>query len=429
MKFNKEIASKMKMEYNARKGKATELFNYYIGRSKSVREYPKTDRSNRIVSDNFIKCFTDEEVSFMVGLPVNYVDKTNRESLAYIENVLNGVSATIDVELATNMLIYSTAYEFYYKNNDEFNIKVLSPMEGYGYLDSNGNVQLFMYFFKKELDNNDYILFVDDEYIYEMDSDFNILKNRNGEELKKPHYFNFCPVGVAKLPNGIYDTLGYNLGSLQDAYNYVNSDWGNEIGDTRLAYLALYGLSLDDEDAAKMKEKGILQIPDAKGKAEWLIKNIDPKFVKEYRDAIKEDIYRVAQHIDNQENVQSNTSGSMLSTRLNCLRLKIMTPNSALKNCIKMRLRCLFRFLDVEKNKNFNYKDVEIRPQINLPKNDVETAQIISQLPEGILSKQTARSLFSFMYNPSREQQLIDEEMKKEMDNEILDIHAKEQDG
>ena len=89
------------MEYNARKGKATELFNYYIGRSKSVREYPKTDRSNRIVSDNFIKCFTDEEVSFMVGLPVNYVDKTNRESLAYIENVLNGVSATIDVELAT----------------------------------------------------------------------------------------------------------------------------------------------------------------------------------------------------------------------------------------------------------------------------------------------------------------------------------------
>ena len=94
-----------------------------------------------------------------------------------------------------------------------------------------------------------------------------------------------------------------------------------------------------------------------------------------------------------------------------------------------MRLRCLFRFLDVEKNKNFNYKDVEIRPQINLPKNDVETAQIISQLPEGILSKQTARSLFSFMYNPSREQQLIDEEMKKEMDNEILDIHAKEQDG
>ena len=33
------------------------------------------------------------------------------------------------------------------------------------------------------------------------------------------------------------------------------------------------------------------------------------------------------------------------------------------------------------------------------------------------------------MYNPSREQQLIDEEMKKEMDNEILDIHAKEQDG
>ena len=88
LKFNKEIASKMKMEYNARKGKATELFNYYIGRSKSVREYPKTDRSNRIVSDNFIKCFTDEEVSFMVGLPVNYVDKTNRESLAYIEIIL-----------------------------------------------------------------------------------------------------------------------------------------------------------------------------------------------------------------------------------------------------------------------------------------------------------------------------------------------------
>ena len=180
------------------------------------------------------------------------------------------------------------------------------------------------------------------------------------------------------------------------------SDWSNEIADTRLAYMTLTGVDLDEETAGKMKQMGIIQLPDAGAKADWLVKDIKSDFVKEYREILKEDIYRVAQHIDNQTAVQSNTSGTMLATRLNCLRIKITTQNQALKNCIKVRLKCLFRYLDVMYNKIYDYRNVAINPQLNLPKNDVEMAQIISQLSDK-LSIQTGLERLSFITNGKEE--------------------------
>lgn len=279
-----------------------------------------------------------------------------------------------------------------------------------------------MYFYKKDLDDTTtYVEVIDDKYIYHMDENFNEL------EPATPHYFDCVPVGVASLPNREYDTLYNNIKHLQDNYEYCMSDWSNEIADTRLAYLTLTGVDLDDETASNMKQMGVLQIPDAGGKAEWLTKNINSEFVKEYREILKEDIYRVAQHIDNQTNIQSNTSGTMLATRMNCLRIKITTQNQALKNCIKTRLKCLFRYLDIMYNKAYDYKQVDIRPQLNLPQNDVEMAQIISQLSDK-LSIQTGLERLSFVTNGQeefmkmlKEKQLIEQSALETLDSIDID--------
>ncbi|MFQ9617605.1 MAG: phage portal protein, partial [Clostridium butyricum] len=195
----------------------------------------------------------------------------------------------------------------------------------------------------------------------------------------------------------------------------IKSLYGNKM------YLVLTGVDLEEETAKKMKEMGILQIKDAKGKADWLIKNINSDFVKQYREILKEDIYRVAQHIDNQTQVQSNTSGTMLATRLNCLRIKITTQNQALKNCIKTRLKCLFRFLELTENKSYDYRNIDIRPQLNLPSNDVETAQIISQL-NGKLSIQTGLERLSFITNGKAEFEKMLAEQKQINDNDMSSV-------
>ena len=286
-------------------------------------------------------------------------------------------------------------------------------MNSYAYRDTEGKVQLFMYFYKKELDDfNTYVEVIDDNFIYHMDENFKEL------EPATPHYFECVPVGVALLPNKLNDTLYNNIKYLQDAYEATMSDWSNEIADTRLAYLYLTGVDIDEETASKMKQMGIIQSSDSNSKAEWLIKNINSDFIKEYRSIIKEDIYRVAQHVDNQTNIQSNTSGVMLATRLNCLRIKITTQNQSMKNCIKTRLKCLFRYLDIAENKVYDYRTIDIKPQLNLPQNDVETAQIISQL-NGKLSIQTGLERLSFITNGKAEFDKMLEEQKQMEQNSI----------
>ena len=329
MIFDREIALKMYGEYNRNKNMYKNMYDYYIGDTNTLRNYPMTDRSNRKIVDNFIKAFIDEEVSFMVGQPITYNDKNSDANVVNdIENNFNNISASLDTELATNLLIFGEAYEFYYKNDDEFKIKMFNPLNSYAYCDNEGKVQLFMYFYKKDLDDNTYIEVVDDKFIYHMNESLIDISEPT------PHYFNGLPVGVASLNNGVHDTLYNNIKALQDNYELCMSDWSNEIADTRLAYLVLTGLELEEDKAKEMKKLGILQIPDSSGKAEWLVKNINSDFVKQYREILKEDIYRVSQHIDNQANIQSNTSGTMLATRLNCLRIKITTQNQDRKSVV-----------------------------------------------------------------------------------------------
>lgn len=51
----------------------------------------------------------------------------------------------------------------------------------------------------------------------------------------------------------------------------------------------------------------------------------------------------------------------MLSVRMNCLRLKIISQNKALEFCIRTRLKYLFRYMELEENKNYDYRSIDVR--------------------------------------------------------------------
>lgn len=408
MLYDNEIGKKMYDKYKSNKSIYQKMYNYKIGKTDIVNSYVKTDRSNRVLQDNYIKTFIAEEVSFMVGMPITYSSKSgNNEMIKEINN--NIYNEILDTELADTMLTFSEAYELYYiegKDDErEFKISTYTPLNSIAYKNQNNEVEMFMYFYNKDLDDKLYMDIVDDECIYHFNEEFKEV------EVPTPHIFKKCPVGIAPLPNGISDTLYHNIKSLQDNYELLMSDWSNEIGDTRLAYLKVIGASIDEEGARRMKDMGILQVPE-KGDVGFLVKNISSDFYNTYRSIIKEDIYRVAQHIDNQTQIQSNTSGTMLATRMNCLRIKITTQNQCLVNCIRTRLRFLFKYLNIAKGANYNYKDVIIMPQLNLPSNDVETAQIISQLNDK-LSIQTGLERLSNVTNGR-------EELIKKLEEDVL---------
>lgn len=407
---NRQIIDKLISEYNQRKVRAIKQYNYYIGNTDAYKNYQENkDRCNRKVNDNFIKTFIDEEVSFMVGQPITYISKSNnKECIQSIYDNLSNSSATLDLDLAKTLLIYGEAYELKYIDEKECKIKVFNPQTSIGYVNEEGQIEFFIRFYKKMLDDTIYMDIIDDSNIYKCTESNYITPIET-----IPHYFGKCPVGYCAIDSTLYD----DIKTLQDMFEYVSNDIGNEIGDTRLAYMVFSGCELSEEQAKDMKKMGIIQLPDSKSTAQYLIKNLNSDFVQSYLDRLEKSIYRVAQHIDNQTQIQSNTSGQMLVTRMNCLRLKILSQNQALKNCIKDRIRCLFAYLNLVEDTEYSFKDIVIEPQMNLPSNDVETAQIMSQL-NGKLSIRTGLSKLSFVTNPEEEFEKMLEEQKMITENQ-----------
>ena len=130
-------------------------------------------------------------------------------------------------------------------------------------------------------------------------------------------------------------------------------------------------------------------------------------------------MYELANHIDTNEKMQSNLSGSALRNRLIGLEQRIKNSEGSMKNIIKGRLYFMFKLFNKAEKSNYDYRDIATKFTLNIPQDDVSIAQIISQIPDGVLSKSTMRTLFSFMFNSEREQRLIDAEKQKEFDQEV----------
>lgn len=396
MKYNKEIAVKLYEKYKSDLGKYKHIAEYFKGNTDAKKNYPQTDRSNNFETYNFIKKFTIEEVSFMVGNPITYISaEGNVENIKNIENIINQQKGSLDSELCQSMLTYGHAYEMYYLDEGQLKIKVINPLNGVAYCNVEDGVELFLYVYKKELDDNVYIDIFDDSYIYKCDEQFNVIETI-------PHYFKCCPVSKARLMNGINDTLYAEIKELQDSYEINQSTYCNEIQDTRLAYLGLYGASIDDEDATKMKEMGIIQLPIANSKAEYLIKNIDPNFIQGHISELEDKMYQISQHINHNIGMVSNLSGTALENRLIALRNKITTNQKCLTSVLKKRIKCIFTYLNISENANYNYNDISIKYTMNVPSNDTEMADIISKLSNKMSIKTGLRQL-SFVTNADKE--------------------------
>ncbi|SQC85457.1 Phage portal protein, SPP1 Gp6 [Clostridium perfringens] len=164
-----------------------------------------------------------------------------------------------------------------------------------------------------------------------------------------------------------------------------------------------------------MKEKGIIILPGDKSKAEWLIKNINDSFIQNTINTYEDKIYQIACHINANEKMQSNTSSLALRARLNAMENKCSLNQNAHKDIIKNRIRFICKFLKT-KGKDYDPKDINIKYTANIPQDDLMIAQILAQVPEGTISKETARSQFSFIANSLVEAERVAKEQKEEID-------------
>lgn len=392
------------------------MYRYYKGDTDAIRKYLFiTERSNLKINVNYIKKFIKEEVAYTLGNDITYESRTDNDSIVKdIEYYTAHWNELHDTDVMKYLLIFTKVYELYYINeNADFCTKIIKPTDGYAYYDkASGKVLFFIHAFKNDFDNTTtYIDVYTDDLIYHFDGKFNEIAAAT------TNIFGEVPVTIGELTEESYnDSLFKDMKGLQDAFETNLSDIGNEISDFRNAYLLFKNAQVEDKDIPKMKKLGIIQFPDStNGDAAWLIKNINDTFIQNTLDRYHDTMYEIACHINHNEKLQSNLSGITLRSRLIVLENKCGLEIKAHKNIVKNRIRFLFVYLDLKKNKKYDYKDVKALYTPNIPSDDLATAQMLAQVPEGTISKDTARALFSFINNKVAEA----EKVKKEQDSEM----------
>ena len=407
------------------------MLDYVNGKTDILNNYPVTEFSNNIVTTNFINKFIVEECAFALGNEVTYSSKTG--DYAYVES-LNEALSFIDSQNEDyvtyfNMLTFGEAYELYYtalKEGDEvvFKIKNCTPLDSRVVFNEDEVPQMFIRKYTVENEPDKFDTYYD---IYTKDMIYTYNDALDTVIKQQSNLFGILPVGVARLQNGKNSTVYNNIKSLQDAYEIASSDWMNEISDTRLSYLIIAGMSLDQETASQMRQKGILEI-DADGKVEYCIKNINPEFVGKYLDNTEAKIYEIANHIQDGSMSGSNLSGTYLKNRLIMLRNKVISQNIKFKKCVSRRVQCLTNYINMINGTEHNWRDVKLTMVECVAQDDLSTAQMITQLGD-LVSRETKLSLLSFVTDPATENEKALKDKEDNMIGSLLLNNIGDEDG
>ncbi|QCH29264.1 phage portal protein [Clostridium tyrobutyricum] len=417
-----ELLRKCKQDFDMMLPTYMKMQRYYDGKTDALEKYQMiTKRANTKVKCNFIQKFINEEASYCCGNKITYSSHSNNQNV--IEDLrinFKHWKEKYNKELCKQSLIFNEAYELYYIDTDGlFNSLICTPLSSYILQDDFGNIQLFIRFFTKKFDDT-HTLYADvftdtDVSYYTIIGD--IFTPITGLKTES-NVFGKVPVSVVSI-GSMYESLFSVLKGLQDGYETNLSDMVNEISDFRNAYLAFKNCKIDDTtkdengktDLDKMKELGVMNLPGEKADAKWLIKEINDSFVQNTLNTMEDKMYQLASHINNNEKLVSNTSSLALRNRLIGLEEKCTNNIQALIDAIKVRLQFLFIYLKIKQNKNYDWKDVDIKIVPNIPTDDLMVSQIISQL-NGKLSTRTGLAQLSFIDNPDNEMKEIEKENK-----------------
>ena len=412
--MDEKLIQKYHNLFLANKPTYIKMNDYYKGITDAITTYKMvTERSNLKVNCNFLKKFIKEEVSYSVGNDITYISKSSNDDIVNTIDInFQSLSTQHDIELMKTMLKFNIAYELYYIENGEFKAKVISPLEGFLIKENNVVTGFGREYTIEGLTDEIYL------DIYTSDSIYHYKVNKEEYSVANattPNVFGFVPIGVARLgEDGVYETLYADIKGLQDAYETNLSDLTNEISDFRNAYLVLTGAQLDDGQASTMKQMGILQSSDPNTKFQWLVKNLNDAFIQNTLSTLEDKMYQLSQHINHNEQMQSNLSGLALRSRLISLEEKCKLNQRALTDCIKTRLKALFIWLSKLQGSNYDWRDIRIKFTPNIPQDDVTTADLISKLGDK-LSVETALAQLSFIENPVNEVSKIKKEQEEKL--------------
>ena len=193
---------------------------------------------------------------------------------------------------------------------------------------------------------------------------------------------------------------------LIDAYDVLVSDSMNEFDRFAWAYLVLKGMSLSDEQAAKLKRTRTFENLATEDQIEFLTKEMATEFIKFMTDLIREEIHRQSGIPNLEDYDAAGASGKTMSKFIYLMELFTDPKESYFTQGLYRRIELIDRILrfGVEPGR------VSIIMNRNMPDNSIEQAQIF-QTYAGFVSQHTLLENFAdFVDDPDAEMERLAEE-------------------
>ena len=323
-----------------------------------------------------------------------------------------------NAELAKTASIYGVAYEMLYFNEEDKMIRfnTLSPLETIPIFDKTIEKKLLAvirYY-------DDYDVVEDKTYtIIEVIDDAYVRRYRwySSTDLvlldEYPHYFSMVPVAIFK--NNEEETGDFeNVISLIDAYDKMESDSLNDFEYFVDAYLALYGLTAEEEDVARMKENRVL-LMDEGTKAEWLIKQTSDAYIENMKNRLDKDIHKFSKCPNmSDENFASNASGVAIKFKLLGTENLISIKERKFKRGLQQRLE-LISVINSVLRESFDWRAIDIIFTRNIPSNDVDIANVVNSLKD-VVSEKTLLAQIPFVEDVQDELERLKQEREENKD-------------
>lgn len=364
------------------------LWRYYAG------EHPICDRKKRsVLANNRLVCnhakyIADTATGYFAGNPVKYSGEGIEPLLALLRAA---DSDTQDIDLAQKASIFGVCYEFVYVDEDG-TPRLYSPDPRQAFVIYDDTVRqkpvagVYYYGLHDSVTNRDtgYSVYLCTESMITHFTTDTGLNARLPDE-NRPHGMNGVP--LIEIYNNSACTGDFEpVLSLIDAYNVLQSDRVNDKEQFVEAILLIKGSTLGDTDGEKsesykaLRENGLLEL-DADSSAEWLTRQFDENSVEVLRKSLEQDIHKFANvPCMSDESFGGNASGVAMRYKLLGFEQITKIKERYFREGIKERLRLLCSWLETTGKASITPQDISIQFTRALPVNEVEQAQLVSEL-------------------------------------------------
>lgn len=384
--------------------------------------------SKIITRTGYAKYITRINTGFLLGAPVEYQAADGFEIEPLLNSYKKQVISNLDKKIAKDCSIFGRAYEIVYADEDaEVKSAKIDVMNAFIIRDDSvEHNKLFGVIYEKQAKSGSKFkvtVFSKDKIrIFEL----------NGEELEvieeeKVHYFGEVP--LIEYSNDDDKTGDFESVLTEiDAYNVLKSDRLNDRRKLADAILAISGARLKNEDKEDLMNSMVAMLPDG-AKMEYISKNTDESGTDILRRNINDDIHKISMTPDmSDQNFIGNSSGVALAYKILPFMMNSADKRREFEVGLMERFRIYNTFL-TNKNKmeQIPTEQVDVIFKQSLPKNDLETSQIINNLLNtGLVDKSTLAAQLSFVQNAEEIVELARKE-QEELPNEANGFGEKEE--